>query len=457
MIKKINFILIFILSSIFCSVSVASVNGDLGNFFTSLGYDGNITQSHAYHGQEAGYYSAGSMFLRNQVRNIQLIHIDTPEFSAGCAGCGAYLGGFSFINSDQLVAMAKKIMSNAAGYMFDLALETTVPELKSVKDYIQKLANEINNLNVNSCEAAQDLVGGLWPKTQASQQQICKDIGTQNNAFSDWASARQGCGVGGGFSDQMNAASSDPGYKKEVVINKNLVWDSLKNNSFLGNDDNLLEFLMSLSGTIIFDNQGKATFVPSLADNQGLIKAFLYGGQGSVWQCNSFAKCLGVSKGSISISNDKALVNQVSEMIIQIINSVQQDTGITQQQIGFINSTSVPILKFITVLSSLKMGSQSMELTQYSEVIAEDILAQYLMENLNLVEQSLKSNDFTPDIADKLNSKISKASKQISSIQTRAYQKLQDTMALIKNMQFLEKQLTANLSSSLKQNNQFGS
>ncbi|KPD71794.1 hypothetical protein ADT37_21235, partial [Yersinia pestis subsp. microtus bv. Caucasica] len=41
---------------------------------------------------------------------------------------------FSFINSDQLQRFAKQIMSNAAGYFFDLALQTTVPEIKTAKD-----------------------------------------------------------------------------------------------------------------------------------------------------------------------------------------------------------------------------------------------------------------------------------------------------------------------------------
>jgi conjugative transfer pilus assembly protein TraH len=442
---------------LFCmSSAYADVNGDLGNFFNSLGYDGNITQSHAYQGQEAGYYSGGSMFLRNQIRDVQVMHVDLPSFSGGCAGIDAYLGGFSFINSDQIVALTKKIMSNATGYMFDLALETTVPELKSVKDYIQKISNEINNLNVNSCNAAQDLVGGMWPKTQASQQQVCKDVGTQNNKFADWAAARQGCGVGGKFNDQMNAASTDPAYKKEVVVNKNLIWDSLKNNGFFNDDHELMEFFMSLSGTIIFDSKGKATYVPSLAGNHNLIKAFLYGGEATLWTCGDTDKCLTLSKGKLEIDQNKSLVNNVSNTIMTIIQSVQTDSGISDAEKGFVNSTSIPILKFVTVLSSLKMNAQAMDLTQYSEVIAEDILAQYLTENLNIVEQSLKTNDFTPDIQHSLSKKISNAEQQVVHMQTKAYQKLQDTMALVRNMQFLEGQLSANLTSSLKQNNQFG-
>ncbi|KEN10833.1 conjugative relaxosome accessory transposon family protein [Escherichia coli 7-233-03_S3_C3] len=49
----------------------------------------------------------------------------------------------------------KQIMSNAAGYFFDLALQTTVPEIKTAKDFLQKMASDINSMNLSSCQVAQ--------------------------------------------------------------------------------------------------------------------------------------------------------------------------------------------------------------------------------------------------------------------------------------------------------------
>ena len=54
-------------------------------------------------------------------------------------------------------------MSNAAGYFFDLALQTTVPEIKTAKDFLQKMASDINSMNLSSCQAAQGIIGGLFP------------------------------------------------------------------------------------------------------------------------------------------------------------------------------------------------------------------------------------------------------------------------------------------------------
>ena len=81
-----TYLLIILLILVFTVTTeiFAGVAGDLGSFFTSLGYEGNITPGTAYEGQAAGYYSGGSVFLRDRVRNIQLIKSTDgkPDFSA---------------------------------------------------------------------------------------------------------------------------------------------------------------------------------------------------------------------------------------------------------------------------------------------------------------------------------------------------------------------------------------
>ena len=201
----------------------ADVNGDLGNFFSHLGYDGNVTRGHAYQGQEAGYYSGGSLFLRDQVRDVQIMHVDLPSYRAGCGGIDLFVGGFSFVDSDSINNFFQQIMNNAKGYAFQLAMETATPEIAHVIQYIQDVAQKMNNSNISSCEMAEDLVGGLWPRVRATQQHICQDIGSQTGAFRDWSFARQGCGVGTDFDDQIKKAKNDSHYSQSVVDHKNLV------------------------------------------------------------------------------------------------------------------------------------------------------------------------------------------------------------------------------------------
>ena len=92
MLKKILSLSFVLVNSIYASGST-----DLGNFFDRIGFANNVTQSHSYQSQAAGFVSMGSIYARDQVRNIQLMHVDAPSIRAGCGGIDLTAGGFSFI------------------------------------------------------------------------------------------------------------------------------------------------------------------------------------------------------------------------------------------------------------------------------------------------------------------------------------------------------------------------
>nr|WP_119712718.1 conjugal transfer protein TraH [Arsenophonus endosymbiont of Aleurodicus floccissimus] len=123
---------------LFDATAQAGINEDLNKFFQELDSvsGANVTQAAAWQGQAAGYLTGWSLslFLRNPVSQIQLISGTLPEVKSGCGGIDAYLGSFSFINSDQIKVMAKQILSNAAGYAFDLVLETALPQVKAPEE-----------------------------------------------------------------------------------------------------------------------------------------------------------------------------------------------------------------------------------------------------------------------------------------------------------------------------------
>jgi conjugative transfer pilus assembly protein TraH len=173
----------------------------MNNFFNKLGFASNTSQPQVWQGQAAGYASGGSLYARTQVKTIQLVSMTLPDINAGCGGIDAYLG--SFINSEQLQRFGKQIMSNAAGYFFDLALQTTVPEIKTAKDFLQKMASDINSMNLSSCQAAQGMSGAV--STQVAQQKVCQDIAGESNIFADWGFPT---GLFGGRADGQGAGQS---------------------------------------------------------------------------------------------------------------------------------------------------------------------------------------------------------------------------------------------------------
>ncbi len=120
--------------------ALASVSHDLEKFFDGIKYEGNTTDPQSYQGQMANNYTGGSAYIRTPVKQAQIATLTLPEISAGCGGIDLFLGGFSHINSDQLIKMGKAIVANAVPFAADLALQTWAPQLKNVRDRLEAIA-----------------------------------------------------------------------------------------------------------------------------------------------------------------------------------------------------------------------------------------------------------------------------------------------------------------------------
>ena len=448
-------LLVILIGAVCCLTALADVAGDLGSFFTDLGYDGNITEPVAYQGQAAGYYSGGSVVLRNRVKNLQLINLDLPSYKAGCGGIDIFGGGFSFVNAQEITKFFQKIMSNATGYIFKLALQTAVPQIEQVMESIQKMAQEINATNFNSCEMAQNLVGGLLPKMKATQEHICKDIGSnKKNIFSDWADARQGCSEANQYKKAMNDAENDSAYKKSVIVNKNLIWDALIDSKDNNNKDyagDLKEFFMSLSGTIIYgDAEGKVNIFSPLAKDRKVLNALLKGGSAEIYRCDEPKKCLNPSKKAISVSAEKAFYAKVHNTITELVSAVKYDTSLTSEQKKFLEMVKFPFLKFISIHLMNGNVAMAMSIANYSEIIAKSLLLQYMHEMLQVVENSLSGTDYMPDIHKQLTDQIHQALVFVEKIKAESSNELQDLMTFIEGSKVIEQEVMSRVTGQNK-------
>jgi conjugative transfer pilus assembly protein TraH len=436
----------------------ADINQDLTNYFNGLGFSSNVTSPHAYLGQEAGYYTGGSVFARNQVRDVQIATVDLPSYRAGCGGIDLFMGGFSFINDDQFIAMMKNILNNAKGYAFNLALESATPEIANTMKYINDVSNKINQTNINSCESAASLVGGVWPKTDVAQQQVCESIGTSTNIFSDWAAARQGCGVGGQRSQVLSNAKSDNRFKDLVLTQGNLAWKALHQQAFLQSDPALAELFMSLSGTVILrtassndDSPHHITVLPSLADNQKLLKALLYGGETTLYQCDDTAvdTCLNPRLSTVTIQPTHALQARTRVLLQSMVEKIYTDSPLTQEEIGLLESTSLPVYKMLNVQAAFTKGQSIVDVSEYADVIATDILFQYLHESVSLVNSSASTLQYPDALKQQFQQGIDKAIESVRATQRNAYSQMALSVQLIQQTQVTEQMLAGQLSTNL--------
>lgn len=434
------------------SPALADVQGDLNGYFGSLGYDGNVSKAQAWQGQAAGYITGGSVYLRNPVKQVQLISMMVPSLNSGCGGIDAYLGAFSYINGDEIQRFAKQIMSNAGGYAFDLALQTMVPELKQAKDFLQKLASDVNSANMSSCQAAQGIIGGLWPVSQLSNQKICQDIAGDNNIFSDWASSRQGCTVGGQGNNVTGQASD---YQKDQVLkNKNLIWDALGRNHLFDGNRQLKELVMSIVGSIIFNSAGQVTILTPMVDNRDVITVLMRGGTAKVYGCDEPDLCLGPTVASVTISSNNALVTLVQNIMVSMNQKLTDDTGLSDQEKGFLNTTSVPVLKYLT--NSQSMGQSPTYLIQVADYIAQDLMIQYLQELVKQASQSLAGKNFPEQAAGELRQNVAQAQSLLANMKLQSAADQNALDGIDRNMQYLQQQVSTIISTSYQSNYRWG-
>ena len=430
----------------------ADVNSDLNGFFGSLGYSGNVSQAQAWQGQAAGYFTGGSVYLRNPVKNVQLISMQLPSLNAGCGGIDAYLGSFSMISGEEIQRFVKQIMSNAAGYAFDLALQTMVPELKQAKDFLQKLASDVNSMNMSSCQAAQGIIGGLWPVTQVSQQKICQDIAGETNMFADWAASRQGCTVGGKGDTVTNKATD--AQKDQVLKNKNLIWDALNRNSLFNGNRQLKELVMSTVGSIIFNRSGDVTILTPLVDNRDLVKVLMRGGTAKVYGCDEESLCLAPVVANITISESNGLVTLVKNLMLSMQLKLTDDTALTEQEKGFVNTTSVPVLKYLTNAQS--MGMSATYLIQVADYIAQDLMIQYLQELVKQASLAMAGKNWPEEAASKLRDNVMHAQGLLAEMKLQSAADQNALDGIDRNMQYLQQQVSTIISGSYQSNYHWG-
>ncbi|ERH42939.1 hypothetical protein N751_16205 [Legionella pneumophila str. Leg01/11] len=440
----------------------SDVGHDLDNFFDGIGFSSNTTSPGAYESQAAGSYGSGSLVARNQVRQFQLIQLDLPSYKAGCPGIDLYTGSLSFLKGDRLKELGKAVMSNSAAYAFDVALATTIPELKQIKDNLQDLEQKVNQANINTCVTSQNLVGGLWPKTQASQEKICHDQGTMGNEgmFSDYVTARMGCSGKGKNGDEyaqaMERAKQDPKRKNQVMLGKNLVWSLLKAKSSLGGDRELSELVMSLTGTIIIDKEGHVFDVPSLANNKNVIQALLGRDDGSevrakIWECaKSDLECMSVHEGVLAVSAQKSLKARISKLVSGIYHNIKADNPLTVEQNNLISMSHVPVFKFLTVLASTEYGVNAVDLADYSSLISHDLLTQYLNELLEEAHGVTANSELTEAMIETLEKRVKAAQQSIAKITPEVGHKLDEKLKLIQRIAMIEKQIAVAQQTSME-------
>lgn len=438
--------------------SHASIEEDLKQFFNSVGMKSNVSTSGAYQDQAAGYYTGGSLSARNSVKTAQMATVQMPGYRAGCGGIDAWGGGFSHISSEELVNTLRNVGSSAASYAFLLSVQTLSPQIYNIMNELNALATKMNHLNINSCETAATMLGGLWPKSDQSSKHLCQAMGSDLGAFSDWSAARQGCGAKGDRQKVFNDKSSDPRYKDMLVGEFNLTWKALQKNDFLKSDQALAELFMTLVGSIISRKDGDRylpTILPSGSDKDDVLNGLLIGGKTPIYSCDP-EQCLNPILKETDIPETHSLRRKVHQTLETLIDKIYEDTAISADEKDFLNATRLPVYKMLNVTTAYRKGVAPVDLYQYGDLIALDILYKYVVDIIDLVHDSvtqLKSVQVDNTKIEPFLKQLRVARDRVTVRRSSAFQQMDNVLSFIQSTQVIEKQLHVMLGGLANENN----
>lgn len=425
---------------------LAGIGNDLVSFFNKSGVMANVTTPGAHRDQSAGYYSGGGISVRNRVKNEQIATMQLPGVNAGCGGIDMFMGGFSHISKDALIAALRNIGTNAAGYAFKLGIKTIAPMIDGVMEELNALATQINQANINSCETAATLLGGVWPKSDLTSRHLCTAMGTGMGAMSDWAAARQGCGAGGQRSNVISQKGTKEGYKDILADEFNVAWEVIKRNGFLNANKDLANLCMTLAGTIVSyreGDKGRVVTYPSKADNDDLLKALFDGGEATLYVCSdSTGKCLRMTQTRHMIPADKAFRLKVARVLGEITKKAINDEELTKEEIGFIENVRLPLYKMINVLSAYKRAE--FDLRDYADVVTMDFIYQYIGEILDVMfveTANLRNAQVSEEEVGKFMKQLQNAKEAISNRRKNAYEQMNQALIMVETAKVYEKKV----------------
>lgn len=426
----------------------ANVGGELNDFFDDMGAAANVTGPVAYQGQQAGYYSGGNIWTRFPQKNVDPVNLQLPSIKAGCGGIDVFSGSFSFINTDEIVAMLKATANNALGFAFQLAIKSISPQIAATIEEMAQKAQQMNQFNMNSCEVAQNLVGGLWGKSDRMSSEICKSVGNSQGLFSDWAKSRHECGTGGQRSSTIQA-NNDPDIPAESY---NFTWEML-DESYPSFSVEFREYLMTFVGTIIFYQDGDPSgntgyqFVGNA--NSDLLTALLDGGSAvEILDCDTPDKCLNPTKQTLTISSSEALKPRVRTMIKGINTKIRTNAALNGDEIGLLGATTIPLYKIMTVNAAATLGGMTNnDMNELAEVVAVDLLETLAQQHYNLAIRGVGTfQNGQEDAVEQWREQIAVAGEVLRDNSEKMTARLSRTQMIVERAVFLESTLRNNLS-----------
>lgn len=446
------FATISVLNLVVVDTASADVGSQMLSFVNGLGGSANVTGPTAYQGQAGGYYTGGSVWIRTKDEQLTLGSLQLPSAKAGCGGIDLFTGGFSFINSDQLVAAGKAVANGALMFVFQMALKAISSLIDStLTDQLQKLQQKIAD-SKSACQTGMNMAAGLAGEMGARNTQFCSMVGNSQGFFSDWAASEQGCGTGGQQSSTLkrNTDSTIP------ASSMNYTWNMLTKN-FPNWDTAWKQYLMTVVGTIVYtapaDNNSGGGFKFYGNSDEGALTTLLNGGTFQALTCGSdTTDCLTPTLSDYTLSQSQGLESMVQAQIADMYIRISSEQKLTDQEIAILGSTSIPLYKILSVASLSRYGGGLIagDISNLAELVSVDMLHTFLRKEVSVVQGAgLSFQDADKDTVAQWRANMERVAVHLFEIERSSNAKVQKTESIIQRTMVVEQSLRNSLSPTM--------
>ncbi len=459
------------LTALTVSIAVATTSHamTMQELFDAVNAQGNVSNPAVLQGQTMNLYTGGSLFMRMPRRTYNLASVTPPSWNAGCGGIDLFMGGFSYINKDQFVAMLRNIGSNALGYGFKLAIQNLCPTCDNVMQALQATAQQMNRLNIDSCEAAKGVVNAALPDTwERGRQNAAKNFGVDTNMFENitdaWTSVMNNESK---TNEAVRTAAAVRPEAKDSLPTGNVTWKALKKLDGITDEHRMV--LMSMIGSTIFKTDSSAERPIAITPKEITVE-LLVGARSTsdnitvpIWRCDTVGAdgCLSPTEDVITTRSFKALVRAKMEAITDKMASreAHEDTAVT---LGFLNTTDLPIYKMLAVTTTLNNTAMADALIgRYQDLIAAKYAEVYIQRAVVDLRAAINKFITTADTTQAgqlapMQPQLEEISRSSRQVLATAYAQTISTYNIAQEIQYMERALNANLSQTLRSSLAFG-
>lgn len=439
--------------------SQAGIEKDMANMFNSMGVGTQVTEAGAFHGQTGSLYTGGSLSMRAPVSDVSLLNIQLPSVTAGCGGIDFFGGAFSFANKEQFIQFTRNLGNNAAGVAFDLALKALDPMIQDAIGGIRDLVNRVNNANLNSCEAAKQIVGGAAGMLGSAINQNCRASAVQTGRAEDGSHSNWLCT----YSNNL-VAEADKMRNKNTpqdtisFTGGNLTYEAIKRAYGEPSQDDM-NFYIALMGTAVFFppkeineekvQAGSRIFPPKITSAEQLLKG-KYGNEHharyitiDLWECVDGEKRL---KENCSEKRDQRIPSiryNINQALQMMVNNIRRNSawsmGDFNTAVKVVNNSSMPVLKM--AVSDAYLGTSNLSKDAVIDAIAIDFVAHILSKNERLMRSALGFYHKTDEVADQ---KANQLFQNLSELRKQIFEERREALKLVEIEQNLMQAMAAN-------------